>query len=1382
MMKKLHLNSKNNLKNLIHILGGFLIFFASNTGFSQAKIVNHNRLNSPQIIQFDQVQEQPSFEQWQVLLKKMVSYSANSQWKIYSELRDGQNEVHYRVQHYYQGVPVRLSMGVVHSKMGRIRMINGDFVPEAKLGGRAVISKDAARDIALKKFPAKKYYWQEPGYNQMLQRITGKKDTSYFPVGSLEYCAREMDLEKDFRLCYRFDVLAIDSLFGKSIYIDAETGDLVATNELILHTDVKGTAVTKFSGTRSITTDSVAPGSYRLREASRGKGIETYNMKTGKTYTAAVDFTDADNYWNNVNAQKDEVATDAHWGAAQTYDYYFGEHGRNSFDNNGAKIYSFVHFDVNYDNAFWDGYVMSYGDGSGGTFKAPLTALDVCGHEITHAVTSYTASLAYSYESGALNESFSDVFGQTIEQWSRPTQYSWKIGEDITANAGIRDMSNPNLKSQPKYYKGNLWYSGTGDNGGVHYNSGVMNYWYYLLSEGITGVNEKGNAFLIDSLGIRKAAAITYRTLSVYLTSSAQYADARTYSILSAMDLFGMCSNEVVQVTNAWWVCGVGAKYDSAYVKANFSADTMICRTGMNVNFYNKSENYKSSLWRFGDGSTSTLTQPVHSYNNYGMYKVTLVVQSCFKGKQDSMIKVNYMKVDSTFDICNAFLLPKSGIDSAIGCKGFVYDEGGEGNYLGNNSRRFKLKLPGADSIRLRFKVLDYETNFDSLFLYNGVETVAKRIGQYTGSTLPNGGNWFSVAGNTLIFKEFADQMVEGKGFKVEYVGVFKPLNVDLQKDTILCFGNPIRLKAVVSGGRTYQYSYNWKGIGTFGNKDSQLISPAVLSDQYRVVVWDGCANKRDTAWQKLTVKPRLSVKIQASDTQVCVGKSIVLRAKYSGGDTSKYVFTWNGNVGLDSLKIDFPVADTFQVKLTLSDGCSVGIAKDSIMVKTYEAIGLKMSNDTTICYGTSVFVNAIVTGGDRIHGGPGFYTIWSNGFTSGGITVSPIVKTTYYVRGGEGCSIEANDSVTVDVLPALYVSSVKDTTLCWGQSYDIQLIDTGGIAAKRVITWSDPTLVGNAVTIKPTSAGIYNYSVHVGDGCTVPSDTSDFTVTMLSPISASMVIMEDTLCYGDSVHVTFAVSGGKMSALNWTVNGSAITGNAIDDVLFSNIEYILEAKDGCSPDSILKDSVWVSPSKVQVDLVSSDTWVCPKAADGFIQVQESGGKLPVILSWNNVTLGSATKITNLGPAKYTVYAVDAFGCSDSLVVGVGVRGKQIFASFDTTIYRGSLGRLVASSGWLWKWSPTVAMETTDSLQFANVRPVKSQVYYLRAMDSAGCIWYDTLRVDVVDPPFVRIPNIITPNGVDPGIWFTELHCIKMIGRHSVQMVLNYRLEYIFIT
>jgi len=233
----------------------------------------------------------------------------------------------------------------------------------------------------------------------------------------------------------------------------------------------------------------------------------------GTNYGAAVDFTDADNNWNNVNANKDQYATDGHWGTEKTYDYYFTKFNRNSVDNAGFALNSYVHTNLvafgygNNINAFWDGSRMTYGDGgtSGSTTYTPLTALDVCGHEITHGVTERTSNLVYSKESGAMNEGFSDIFGTAIEFYAKGTGGNWMIGENI--GAAFRNMANPNQFSQPDTYGGTFWVNTTSctptnnnDQCGVHTNSGVLNFWFYLLSQGGSGTNDIGSAYTVTGI------------------------------------------------------------------------------------------------------------------------------------------------------------------------------------------------------------------------------------------------------------------------------------------------------------------------------------------------------------------------------------------------------------------------------------------------------------------------------------------------------------------------------------------------------------------------------------------------------------------------------------------------------------------------------------------------------------------------------------------------------------------------------------------------------------------------------------------------------------------------------------------------------------------
>ena len=581
----------------------------------------------------------------------------------HSRITDKLGELHIRYKHYYQGTPVVGSQLIAHFKDGKMHSYNGQLLPVDL--GLPALSEVRALTKALEAVAAEKYSWEDEAEVEMLRSWTNDSNASYYPTGELVYAVRNFGLTQESQgkkaeLCYRFSISAIEPLLKQEIYIHAGSGEVWAVQDLIHVTDVPGTANTKYRGVRPIVADSVSPGNYRLRESGRGGGIETYNMQTGTSYAAAVDFTDADNYWNNYNAQFDEIAGDAHFGAEVTYDYFQDKFSRNSFDNNGAKIRSYVHYRSNYSNAFWNGAVMTYGDGNG-TSVTPLTSIDVCGHEISHAVTTHSAGLIYSYESGALNESFSDIFGNAIEYYADSNQFNWRIGEDILVSGnGIRNMANPNTHGDPDTYQGTFWHTAATDNGGVHTNSGVQNFWFYLLCEGGTGTNDNGDAYVVDSLGIEKAEAVAYRNLTVYLGPSSQYDDARYYAIRSAADLFGECSDEVIAVTNAWYAVGVGPEYDSLEVTADFSADTLFCRGNELVQFSNRSTNAQSYEWDFGDGNGSTVTHPVHQYFAQGSFDVQLIAEACFGSNRDTMFKSAYVVIDSSRDICNAILMPLS--------------------------------------------------------------------------------------------------------------------------------------------------------------------------------------------------------------------------------------------------------------------------------------------------------------------------------------------------------------------------------------------------------------------------------------------------------------------------------------------------------------------------------------------------------------------------------------------------------------------------------------------------------------------------------------------------------------------------------------------------
>ncbi|WP_371499224.1 M4 family metallopeptidase [Kitasatospora sp. NBC_00374] len=338
---------------------------------------------------------------------------------------------------------------------------------------------------------------------------------------------------------------------------DAATGELLSSNEQIHTSNATGTGYGVFDGTVTLTTNYTGS-VYQLKDNTRG-GMYTVD-KNGTLYT------DADNIWGNGQAGNGQsAAVDAQFGAATTWDYYKNVHGRNGIKNNGVGAYSKVHYGTNYVNAFWSDscFCMTYGDGAGNTH--PLTAIDVAGHEMTHGVTSATAGLNYSGESGGLNEATSDIFGTMVEFYANLSvdKPDYLIGERLNLNGNgtpLRYMDKPSKDGASADY-----WSSTVGNKDVHYSSGVANHFFYLLSEGsgakvINGVSYNSptyNGAAVTGIGRDKAAKIWYRALTTYMTSTTNYKAARTATLNAASSLYGSTSAEYKAVAAAWTAVNV---------------------------------------------------------------------------------------------------------------------------------------------------------------------------------------------------------------------------------------------------------------------------------------------------------------------------------------------------------------------------------------------------------------------------------------------------------------------------------------------------------------------------------------------------------------------------------------------------------------------------------------------------------------------------------------------------------------------------------------------------------------------------------------------------------------------------------------------------------
>ncbi|WP_344316093.1 M4 family metallopeptidase [Streptomyces javensis] len=328
----------------------------------------------------------------------------------------------------------------------------------------------------------------------------------------------------------------------------------------------KGTGNSQYSGQVTLGT-SGSSGSYNLTDSGRGNH-KTYNLNRSTSGTGTL-FTDADDVWGNGTTSDAATAgVDAHYGAAETWDYYKNVHGRTGIRGDGVGAYSRVHYSSGYVNAFWQDacFCMTYGDGSGNA--KPLTSIDVAAHEMSHGVTAATANLTYSGESGGLNEGTSDIFAAAVEFYannaSDPGDYL--VGEKIDINGDgtpLRYMDKPSKDGASK----DSWYSGVG-NVDVHYSSGIANHFFYLLSEGsgakvINGVSYNSPTYdnlPVTGIGRDNAEKIWFKALSQRMTSNTNYAGARDATLWAAGELFGQGSAQYNAVANAWAGVNVGTR------------------------------------------------------------------------------------------------------------------------------------------------------------------------------------------------------------------------------------------------------------------------------------------------------------------------------------------------------------------------------------------------------------------------------------------------------------------------------------------------------------------------------------------------------------------------------------------------------------------------------------------------------------------------------------------------------------------------------------------------------------------------------------------------------------------------------------------------------
>ena len=1191
--------------------------------FSNADMVRTSQYSTlPSYIRFRSGSE-IDFDDFKNWTKSSFKLSTGMDFELKNVETDQIGSKHYRYQQTYQGIKIEHAIWIVHVKNDKIHSMNGLIYKTLPNAGAASHSESAALSAALNYINADTYKWELPIEEEFIKRQTGDPSATYFPAGEIVYMSEGANFGvTTFKLAYKFNIYAHAPVSRSEVYVDATNGKILFENEVFHHADTPGTAQTAYSGSRPIIADSFG-GGFRLRDGSRGLGVNTYDMNQGTTYGSAVDFTDSDNIWNNANAQLDQYATDAHWGAEMTYDYYLMDHARNSIDGAGFALNSYVHYDNNYANAFWDGEKMTYGDGNG-TWD-PLTALDIAGHEVTHGLTTFTAGLIYNAESGALNESFSDIFGTSIENFARPTNWNWTIGEDI--GSALRSMSNPGAYGDPDTYFGSNWASLTGgDNGGVHTNSGVQNFWYYLLVNGGSGTNDNADVYSVSGLGFDDASDIAFRNLTVYLTPSSDYADARFYAIQSAIDLFGGCTPQVEACTNAWYAVGVGPAY-VATVIANFSSPvTTGCSAPHTFNFTNSSNNGTTYTWNFGDGGTSNLLNPSHIYTTVGSFTVQLIADGGLCGI-DTATFVNYITIDTSLAcIVN---LPNSGTGpTQSSCDGSLFDSGGSGNnYGGNEDAQITIAPLGAASVNLNFVLFDVEPgqsggcNYDYLEIHDGPSTSDPLIGTYCNNNIPP--NLTSTA-NALTIVFHSDGGLELPGFQIDWTCNLPTLPpvADFTSDTDTTCNGTI---SFFDTSTEYPSQWSWD-FGDGSNANTQNPNHTyTTSGDYTVILTATNLNGSDAETKIAYVHVDLPAAPSVIDESICENNTANLSASGTGGTLDWYDAAVGGN-----------------------------------LVNTGNSF-----TSPTLSTTTSYFVEEIFPG-TNFGAGPSDNTFGGGGFFNGNQHLifdctSPVTLSTVrvYANGAGNRTIELRDN-TGTVLQSAVVN-IPDGEQVVTLNFNIPVgtnLQLGTQANSNQDLYRNNagpsfpyTSSGGEISITSSSPGLSYYYffydwVLTTEGCI--SERAEVTATV-SPQQDATINSVSPLCASDAaVNLTAADLGGTWS-------GTGVIGTQFDpSVAGLGTHVVYYSITGLCGDI---DSTTISVSNSYDATIQPSNVLCLGDAPTILSAQDAGG------TWSGTGISNSTTgefdPTLAGIGTHSVTYVITGSCGDTDTKDIVVEEAQ---------------------------------------------------------------------------------------------------------------------------
>jgi|WetSurMetagenome_2_1015567.scaffolds.fasta_scaffold06212_3 bacillolysin len=472
--------------------------------------------------------------------KKEFKLSKDDEMKLVEEGTDSVYK-YFKFNRYYKGIPVEGSGYTLKYKNDNLQVAIGKTIKTLDINVTDIIQPESALKSAIVNAGVKKFAWEDAKWQASIRKEKNDSTATWLPEGKLVITKT---IDGELKLAYAFDIISIQPKLDHFIcYIDAHTGAYIKQKKLIF--DATSTGITNYNGVKSFTTYYTS-GHWRLQDRTRG-------IFTAKSNQYPIDWdwnyydylNDWDNYWDWLS---ERPAVSALWATEKSYDYFLTKFGRHGINNANRNINITANYPgVNAGYLPYDGLDHDYlYFGFNGSLS--FAAVDIVGHEYMHGVTHYVKDLEYyPAESGALNESYSDFFGECIESYVNGS-CDWLCGEDIGT---ARSMISPTDYGQPSYYHGTYWYYGTDTSYYVHTNSGVPNRMFYLLTHGDSGLG-------ITGVGVSIAASIAYTSLAWYLDEDATFSETHDAFLDVALSYGNECYYVYKDVMNAWAAVGIG--------------------------------------------------------------------------------------------------------------------------------------------------------------------------------------------------------------------------------------------------------------------------------------------------------------------------------------------------------------------------------------------------------------------------------------------------------------------------------------------------------------------------------------------------------------------------------------------------------------------------------------------------------------------------------------------------------------------------------------------------------------------------------------------------------------------------------------------------------